>query len=248
MASGFIEGIYDEDEISFNLPKICEGSGVEFIEDIVKEIDPKEKKVRLKSGITLCFDVLSLDIGSEVAGKEIEGVDEYATIIKPLTSLTSIKEKLEMEWYENFHVVIAGAGAAGVEIGLEIRSFSENAGKDLKISIVNSSNSILKDYAGDVRERALETLGSNKFEVYLDKRIISVDSNTVIIDNHKKLSFDMLIWACGAAANPMIAKAGFKTDGKGYLSVNKYLQSLDYPYVFGAGDCIDFEDFDYVKK
>jgi pyridine nucleotide-disulfide oxidoreductase family protein len=247
MASGFLEGIYDLDDISFDLPKMCEASGIEFIEDTVIGVDPSKRKIFLENGWDINFHAISLDVGSETVGKDMEGVKDNAITIKPLKNLLTIKEKIEKTG-DNARVVIVGAGAAGLETGLAIKEFSKKQNKDLKISIINSSNVVLKNDSSSVREKVVDQIRKNEIDLYLNEKIIEVNQNFIQTEASKTIHFDILIWATGTAAVSFISKTGCKTDENGYLLVNKYLQSVNYPFVFGAGDCIAFEEYKYVKK
>ncbi|MGH4052569.1 MAG: FAD-dependent oxidoreductase [Clostridium sp.] len=68
------------------------------------------------------------------------------------------------------------------------------------------------------------------------------------MESGKQLNYDFLVWASGPAANPMYKDSGITVDNAGYMRVNSYLQSVDYPFIFGTGDCSSFSDFEYVKK
>ena len=248
MASAFIEDIYNEDEISFDLPKLCEKSGIDFIEGCVGKIDKSGQKVFLENGDSISFDILSLNIGSQVAGQSLDGIQEYGLTVKPLTNLLKIKSTLQNMATKSLDVVIIGAGAAGVEMGLAIRSYSDKMGGNINIRIVNSGQYILKDYKDSVSKKVLDRLSKSKIELCLNERIISASENVVVTQNHNKFSFDLLILASGTAASSSIKKSGFRVDEKGYMLINPYLQSVDHPYIFGVGDCVAFEDYSYVKK
>jgi uncharacterized membrane protein YdjX (TVP38/TMEM64 family) len=102
MASAFIEGIYTEDEISFDLPKMCEKSGIEFIEGCVGRIEQSERKVFLENGDSVSFDILSLNIGSQVAGQSLDGIQEYGGDSKTTHKSFENKKKTPKYGYQIF--------------------------------------------------------------------------------------------------------------------------------------------------
>jgi pyridine nucleotide-disulfide oxidoreductase family protein len=248
MASAFMEDIYEADEISFDLPEICESSGVEFIEGYVNKIEPMERNIFLENGKRVSFDILSLDIGSDAAGKNIQGVNLYGITIKPLNNILKIKELIKNIQGKSFHVLIAGGGAAGIETSLAIKEYTKKMNKNIKISIINSGDAILKGYPSKVKEKITKVIQKNEILIYLNERILAVEKNAVKTEKNNRLAFDMLIWATGTAASPLIRKSGLKMDKKGFMLVKPTLQSENYPYIFGAGDCIAFSHYDYVKK
>ncbi len=48
---------------------------------------------------------------------------------------------------------------------------------------------------------------------------------------------DIVVWAAGAAAPPMLASTGLPVDGGGFLRTTAFLQSVGDPAIFAAGDC-----------
>ena len=47
--------------------------------------------------------------------------------------------------------------------------------------------------------------------------------------------------AVGVKPSPLFVDSGLPTGTDGGMLVNKFLQSVDYPELFGGGDCISFE-------
>ncbi|MBU4540983.1 MAG: hypothetical protein KJ774_07145 [Firmicutes bacterium] len=109
MASAYLEGLYSEADFSFDLPRLCAHSGISFIEDTVTAIDPVANSLQTAAGLRVAFDILSLDTGSELAGKNIPGAQEFAQMIKPLGNLIGLKEALEAA-DRPLNIVITGAG------------------------------------------------------------------------------------------------------------------------------------------
>jgi NADH dehydrogenase FAD-containing subunit len=64
--------------------------------------------------------------------------------------------------------------------------------------------------------------------------------NRIITGSGRNLNTDMIINATGVKPSSIFRDSGIVTDEEGALSVNTYLQSPQYPEVFGTGDCIHF--------
>lgn len=248
MAAGYVEGIYKSKDMSFDLKKMCQKSGVKFIQGRITEIDAQNRCVKVENRETVSFDVLSVDTGSEMAGKDIEGVVEYAWCVKPLENLSRLREKFIEQTVDGRNVVIAGAGAAGIEIAFALKALSDKMEKNVKITLVHSGDTILKGYHENVREKTLQKLNKDKIEVLSKHKISKVLETNISLVSGKQINYNFLVWAAGPAANPIYKSAGFTVDKAGYMIVNSYLQSVDYPFIFGAGDCIAFSEFQYVKK
>jgi NADH dehydrogenase FAD-containing subunit len=248
MASGYVENIYTKEQASFDLAGMCERYGIEFIKETVTAIDPVNRKVRLRSGNEISFDILSLDTGSGLVGENIPCVKENAVFVKPLNNLRIIKERVEKIYSSSFRIVVVGAGAAGIEISLALRAGMKREGKFAKIVIVERKNEILQGYDKKIVKAIWKKLAVNDIGMIVGEKIEAADKGRIFLTLGKEQAYDILVWATGPSANPMYKEAGLKTDKSGFVLVNKYLQALDYPYIFGAGDCVSFFDYDYVKK
>jgi pyridine nucleotide-disulfide oxidoreductase family protein len=248
MAAGYLEGIYSHDEICFDLKKMCEKSGVGYIEARVTAIDPKERSVELDTNQTVSFDILSVDTGSEMAGKNLEGVKDYAWCVKPLGNLVKLKSSFIEQIQDGSEVVIAGAGAAGIEIALSLKALSQNMKKKIKITMVTSGSELLKGHPENVKQTTIRKLNQANIDTLFNHRIAKINKNNLIMASGDKIQYDLLVWAIGPAANKMYKDSGFTVDEAGYMLVNGYLQSVDYPNILGAGDCISFEGVEPLKK
>ncbi|MBZ9689126.1 FAD-dependent oxidoreductase [Clostridium estertheticum] len=248
MAAGYVEGIYGLEEISFDLRKMCRHSGVEFIKGRVTGIDAQNRCVTLESDEIVPFDILSLDTGSDMAGGNVQGVVEFAWCIKPLGNLIALRKNfIGLTAYES-QVVIAGAGAAGIEMAFALKALSDIMKKNIEITLAHSGNLILKGYHENVREKTMRKLNRDKIKVLSNHKISSILEKDIFMESGKQINYDFLIWAAGPKANPLYKSSGFSVDKDGYMIVNSYLQSVDYDFIFGAGDCISFSEFAYVKK
>jgi NADH dehydrogenase FAD-containing subunit len=248
MASAFLEEVYIEKDIYFDLKALCLKSGVTFIQNRVTGINKEDRKISMSNGDTLNFDILSLDTGSIMKDDGIHGINEFAEKIKPLTNLSKIKNDLIHEMKDHYCIVIVGGGAAGVEISLSLRALARKLKKDVRIIILNRGSIILKDSIYSARKKALNRLQQMNIEILCNRKIIAVNSTEIELQDKEFIEYDYLVWATGPASDPLYRKSGFTTDSKGYILVNKYLQSVDCPFIFGAGDCISLENNNHIPK
>lgn len=82
----------------------------------------------------------------------------------------------------------------------------------------------------------------------LDETVVSVEPSQLITHSDKAIQFDSLIWLTGPKAHPIFERSGLPVDKKGFLLVKNTLQSVDYPNIFGAGDCVTLEEHQWVPK
>jgi len=58
------------------------------------------------------------------------------------------------------------------------------------------------------------------------------------LSDARSLSFDFAFLALGIKSSPIFRESALPTGEDGGLLVNSYLQSIEYPEIFGGGDCI----------
>ena len=116
LATGVLGGHYapEQDQVNVEALVTRGGEGGRFIRDRVTAIDPRAKSVRLSSGVTLGYDVLSLNLGSET--RPLPGEDERVFAIKPLRNLWRLRQALEAARAagEKPRVLVAGGGGFGL--------------------------------------------------------------------------------------------------------------------------------------
>ena len=91
------------------------------------------------------------------------------------------------------------------------------------------------DQAGESSLASLERRG---VRIISGIRAPSVAEKTVQLEDGSSLPYDLTFIASGVKPNPLFLNSPVSTDDDGGLLVNDHLQSIDYPEIFGGGDCI----------
>ncbi|WP_297596195.1 FAD-dependent oxidoreductase [uncultured Cetobacterium sp.] len=248
MASAYIENIYSDEDICFDLKVLCKLGGIEFLEDKVVSIDPQKKLVILSSGQKVRFDVVSFDTGSELKIDEKNINHKNLIGIKPLTNLKEIKERLQNSSLDKIKVLVIGAGAAGIELSFGVKELGKQLSKVFEVHLVDRGKSILPTFPKKIQEIVLKRLSENNISLYLNEEVESIETQRLVTKKKMILEYDIILWAGGPTSNPMYEKAAMSVDEKGYMIVNNFLQNIDYPYIFGAGDCVGIKNYSYIKK
>ncbi|MEN8904980.1 MAG: FAD-dependent oxidoreductase [Clostridiales bacterium] len=242
MASGYLEDIYSEKDIYFDLEKMCKDVNIEFLRETIERIDVFSKKLWFKSGKSKEFDLISFNIGSEIAGDKIKGFYDYGIKIKPLINLVKIKNDFKETIKTGDKILVVGSGKTGVELSCALKNYCFKLNKNVKFLLVDQNDTILKDQNDNMKNKALKILSKYGIDVFLNKKIIELSENKLIVNNSEEINYDYLIWTTGTKSNNMFKECNLPLDNSGYMLVNKYLQSINYPYIFGVGDCIGFEN------
>lgn len=111
-------------------------NGGRFFRDSVVAIDAGEKEVTLKSGKVLSYNLLSLNVGSEVPTSTIDGADRFGWTVKPIENLTRLGESIlrRAESGGTLRLVVAGGGAAGCEVPVAPARKTRQAARDFGLS------------------------------------------------------------------------------------------------------------------
>jgi selenide,water dikinase len=115
MVPGLIAGIYRRDELSLNLPHLCDRAGVAFVQAEILGVDSQRQHLLLHERPSLRFGVLSLDVGAETRNAD----DLPGVPIKPLETALQFLSQQDPHDPEPFRIV--GAGPAGIEVALALR-------------------------------------------------------------------------------------------------------------------------------
>ncbi len=248
MASGYLEGIYMENEIRFNLPERCKNHGIRFLKGKVTKIDSKNKKVWIDNKYEVSYNLLSLNIGSEMEKPMDEESHKNQMMIKPLSNLAHIRTWM-LEAKNQGQWVIVGGGPAGIEIALSIKAGLKKLGKsEIDLLIIHKYDTILKDFPKKTRQKALKVLKSQGIQIEYKANITKTTEEALTINHDTKIPYDKMIYATGPRSPHLLMKSDLKVDQKGYLLVDGSLKSLSSDSVFGVGDCITFLDNPSIKK
>ncbi|MGM0418161.1 MAG: NAD(P)/FAD-dependent oxidoreductase [Thermodesulfobacteriota bacterium] len=247
MAPGFLGDIYNKDEIRFNVKSIAEKKGAEFIKAKITKCIPKEKKIITSDGKTLNYDCISFNTGS-VSDSDfyLNSKNIYKT--KPIKQIDLLKEKIiKTGIKKNFKIGVIGGGAAGTELAIACSDLIKKRvkKKDFYINIFTGDN-ILPGFNKKLKDEVLKKL--KKYKINIINQFVKKAENSLIYTDSKAYRTDIIIVSSGTRPSDIYENSALSINDHSGLAVNKYLQSLSYPDIFGGGDCIYFTDNPLAKK
>jgi selenide,water dikinase len=204
-----------------------------------------ENQLITSGGSRIPYDVLSINTGS-TQSKVIDAPDCIS--IKPvgsfLTWLTSsLPEQLESQ--KSHHLMIIGAGAAGVEVALAIKK-RFNSNPALIIHIITASG-VLAGHPHKIRALMEEELSCKNIILHSQFRVADVQEKTLISQSGERLNYDSLILATPASPAGWPSESSLATSHSGFIRVNNTLQSVSHPNVFACGDIAELIDTSIAK-
>ncbi|MEX2451458.1 MAG: FAD-dependent oxidoreductase, partial [Rhodospirillales bacterium] len=246
MLPGLIAGHYAFDDAHIDLEPLARFAGARFYHDEATGLDLAAGRVVCRSRPAVSYDVLSIDIGSTPAMKDVPGAEGAAVPVKPIDRFSerwrAIRERvLERPGRTRFGIV--GAGAGGVELLLAARhhlgDLLREAGRTAdmpEFHLFAAAPDILPTHNARVRTIFRRILGERGVYVHAGYRVTKVSPGRVTTENGHAFDLDEILWVTHAGAAAWPGAAGLAVDEDGFIRVDDCLQSLSHPGVFAAGD------------
>jgi len=240
MGPGMISGAYKPEQCRFDVESITEKNGGRFIKDSITAFNPDLKQLITSSGETVYYDVVSFNTGSEMSYNP--GAGENIFPVKPIVNLYEAGRYIIKKFKgKSFSSAVIGGGFAGIESACNIRYLAFKMGIPAKIMIIEKGI-FLEQLNRKFYNEISKELKRIQVGVFQNSGDVSIQGNRVITESGRNLDTDIIINATGVRASSIFKDSGIVTDEEGALSVNTYLQSPQYPEVFGTGDCIHFKN------
>ena len=145
-------------------------------------------------------------------------------------------------------IVIIGAGATGVELAAEIRNCTRafasygldylKPERDIHLTILEAAPRILPPLSEAIAKAATGLLGRLKVTVRTGERVTGVDADAVRTASGDSFPADLVVWAAGIEAPPILADLdGLEVNRAHQLVVDTTLATTCDPAIFALGDC-----------
>jgi len=243
MGPGILGKNYRLEDVRFDTRKTVDSRGCTFIQDKASDIDPESKHVILKSGEKVHYDVLSLNIGSDVDTEIVKGNNKNIFAVKPIENLHQtglIIEKLALE--HSVQVAVVGGGPSAAEISGNIASLGQKFCKNQVDVTVFAGKNFMKKFPESIQKRVAKLLQRKCVKIDQSGYVDYIENNKIVLDSGKSTEAQVILIATGVKPPEIIQRAGIPIGPDGGMVVNKYLQSEKYPEIFGGGDCIFFSE------
>ncbi len=243
LATGVLGGDYDWTLDRIDAGRLIESNGGRFVRDCVAALEPTARQARLESGHTLEYDAISFNTGSKINETLIPGA-ECAWMVKPIANLWRLRAHLEKSLSERsaLRAVVIGGGATGVEVAANMDALAQRCGGRLDITLVSSAPRVLTHASRRAAKLAERHLRSRGIVLTLERHIERIREDAAYTREGERYEFDVLVLATGLVANPLMGRLGLSADEEKGLCVDASLRSLSADNVFGAGDCIVFDN------
>lgn len=247
MGPGMLSGMYRPQEIRFNIKKMVEDRGAAFIQDAVVSIDAGRRVLRLKNGLEVAYDVVSFNVGSAVPLNGLDAAREDIFTVKPIVNLLKAKERvIATVLKKEARIVVIGGGPAGIEISGNVWRLAHNSGGTAAITLV-SGQRLLDGFPARAQQLIRSSFEKRNIKILEDIRADATENKALRLSDGRTVPFDVCFIATGVRPSSLFKESGLRTGTSGGLLVNRYLQSVSHPELFGGGDCIDLEGRSLAK-
>lgn len=208
------------------------------------------------------YDTLVMAVGSVSNDFGIEGVREHCMFLDSTKQATSFQNRL-LETYIHANtqgseilpgqldVVIAGAGATGVELSAQLYKVSRlftAYGLDqinpaqIKIHIIEAADRILSGLPPRLSAATHAELTKLNINVITEERVVKVTKDELITHTGRKIPAAIKVWAAGIKAPEFLSDLdGLEVNRINQLVVNRTLQTTQDENIFAFGDCAQCE-------
>jgi NADH dehydrogenase FAD-containing subunit len=243
LATGVLAGQYEPALDVIDVGALAARAGARFVRDAATAIDPGARRVTLASGASLGYDVLSLDVGSEVPAASIPGAAIHGLPVKPVSNLTRLRGDLEARWRrgERPRLVVVGAGNSGCEVAAAAAQLAVSRSGTVRITVLADTDRVLPAVPAVAARGVARALRQRGIRIRTAAAVTAVTAERVCVADGPAEPFDVLVVATGLVPPALLRQSGLATDEAGALHTDTTLRARDDPAVFGAGDCIAFE-------
>ncbi|MBI1888794.1 MAG: NAD(P)/FAD-dependent oxidoreductase [Candidatus Spechtbacteria bacterium] len=235
---------------------IIKNRNITFVEQEVSGVDFKEKIVKTKAGDGIPFEYLVLALGSEALYFGVKGAGECSYTLKSLPDALRIQSRIEELFLNakahsgNIEIVVAGAGASGVETAAEIATCARHLYRDYgiakeraRILLLEAQDKILTQVNPGERAKIKKRLQKLGVLIRTGIKINEVTLTSVVLESGEKCESSIVIWAGGVKGPSLFRQfENIELDNRGRIIVDAFLRVKNYSDIFALGDSSNFTD------
>lgn len=236
MLPGHIAGHYTRAEMMIDLIPLARFAGARVVLDSAVGFDRSNRRVLLRSGDAIAYDIASIDIGIGSDLPALPGFADHATAAKPLGTYAERWAAFVARALPAPQVVIIGAGLGGVELALASAHRLRGTGAKPQVTLLEQTPAALPGIGPGARHALLAHMQRLGVTLITNAKPAAISATTVTLADGRSLPSDFTLSVAGARAQSWLADIGLQTTD-GYLCVSPSLQTSD-PAIFAAGDCV----------
>jgi len=255
-------GKLEPDALKIYLKKIFAGKKVNIVTDEVKNVDFTDKTVITKKD-KFKYDYLIIATGADPVFFGVPGAKENCFTLWSLDDAVRIKEHIEKMFLaasretdekkkkEYLTFIVAGAGLTGIELAGELLNWKKSLCNRyliepelVSLKIIEAQKNILPTLPEKLQIKTKKYLEKKNVEVLTDSPITEVSNDSLFINKKPAFTSKTIIWTCGVAGGSFAQSIDLAKEKNARIKVNDYMQSMDHPDVYIAGDIVWYKEKD----
>jgi NADH dehydrogenase len=258
----------EENKVIISLIDFFRKIDSEFFQEEITEIRPEENKIVTKKQ-TIDYDYLVVALGCKTNFYGIPGANECCFDFRDAEHAVNLSQHIARMFLYARNVdskekrekmlrfVVCGGGATGIELVTELKHYVDYLCRKHKIDrsnvelvLVEAMPNILPGLPENLSkkmvsyaENAIKKLG---IKLLCCKPVVEVGKDFVKLKDEEYVYSNTVVWCGGLKAHEVIKNSGLKTDRRGFLEINNYLQptfkEMVLENVYCAGDATTFID------
>lgn len=242
MLPGFVEGVWTAQDIHIDLARLSQMAGARFITAAATHLAVDDRLVHMHDRPPAYFDILSVNVGGAPDLTAIDGAAENCIPVKPIGRFRAQLARLTEREHPQ-RLAIIGGGAAGCELALALsRRWQTATGKRPEIAIFARGARLVPEMPARAARLIFEALTNAGATVHCGQAVTKVETDNLWLQDGTRHEFGACFLVTAVAPPRWIAASGLDLDERGFLKVDRTLQSTSHPFVFAAGDIASLND------
>ena len=236
--------------MEIDLIRLAQSAGARVIIGEVTGLDQENRQLLFRSRPPLAFDIMSIGIGSRPTFSGVEIADDAPLLaVKPMqTFLGRLESRLNelRSTTSNPKITVVGGGVGSIEIAfcLYERFFGKPKHQESswptdlqpEIALVTRGAEVGSGLLDSTVNKTRREFEKRNIGVHTGATVASVDKDGLVLATGERINSDVVIWATGAVAGPLLGKLGLETDERGFLLTKDNLEVTKMSGVFAVGD------------
>lgn len=236
MLPSYLVGDFEYSELHFDLKKICDRLGFQFIFDRVKTIDSHARMIKLASGSQVSYDLAAINVGIQPQSIHLSE-DKSVLLVKPISKLIEKWKTLD-QLIDHSIISVVGGGAGAFEIAVACsRRFKK---KSIKVQLVTGDQGLLPSLNIKVQGLARKALKKMEIQLIEGSRVQEHLEGALRLQNGKVIPTTVCLVATSAKAPEWFKVSGLPISAQGFVKVQGDLLVEGHQTLFAAGDCCEF--------
>ena len=266
LLADIVSGAIETTHVVVPLRRMLKGVDIEV--GYVEEIDHVGRLVHVRrrqsgSRFTVGYDALVVALGSVTDFTAVSGMAEHALGVRTMgdafylrNRVLSMLEEADTEPDAErqktlLTFVVVGGGSTGVEVAAEVADLCRTARRTFgslpmpEVVLVHSGEYVLSEFGERLGRYATSQLARVGVRIVLDRRIVSVGPNRVVMDDGVEIPTKTVVSTVGNAPHPVVARlvaAAGAAESDGWIQPDATFAVPGVERVWALGDCASIID------